>query len=232
MSPFSKTKKPEIKTKSKNKTTAVFVLIVFIILRVLNNIYKYYIYYSNPIIMKKRFQTKRIKQSIKFKRSKKNAGKHRKMSRKNGGTISPTQQPVKSSEFTWEKINEEILPFDSNKKYQVLTETFKPKIDEKIIYGKFWMKGCPYCDEIKEWWDVLVKELKTEYPNQFYNADFRQENVEEAKKLLKEKTGGTDDIPVNGYPTIYLIKNGKVNIYEKGGRTQTALKEWIISFLK
>lgn len=186
--------------------------------------------------MKKRFQTKRIKHSIKFKKSKttkKNVGKYRKMSRKNGGTLLPTHQPDNTSEFTWDKLNEEILPFDSNKKYEILKNTFnKTNFDKKILYGKFWMKGCPYCDKIKEWWDKLVKELETEYPTLLYNADFRQENVEEAKKALKEITNinETEDIPVNGYPTIYLIQNGKVNIYEKD-RTHKELKEWIISFL-
>jgi thiol-disulfide isomerase/thioredoxin len=201
--------------------------------------------------MKKRFQTKRIKRSIKLERSKSSKKnkvvKYRKMSRKNGGTrkfthfksnfpTRPTSPP--NSEFNWENINEEILPFDSNKKYEVLKDTFNKTVsdgnfDKIIIYGKFWMKGCGYCDAIKDIWDKLVKEIKTEYSTQFYNADFRQENIEEAKQVLKEKTN-VNDIPINGFPTIYLIKNGKVNIYEneKEGRTHKAMKEWIISFLK
>jgi len=127
-------------------------------------------------------------------------------------------------------VNEDILLFNSNEKYNVFRDKLnKPNLNKKIIYGKFWMEGCGFCIAIKDIWKDLVNELRNDYPSQLYDADFRQENIDEAKNILKEITN-VKDISISGYPTIYLIKNEKMYIYEND-RTLKSMKEWIVSFL-
>jgi thiol-disulfide isomerase/thioredoxin len=203
--------------------------------------------------MKKRFQTKHAKKSTKkkskyfrYKRTRKNiiggkiAGKtHNKTVNykltpyyiDKHITIEPIEKNKESIEWTdWEKVNEDILNFDSKQKHDVFKDHFnKSNVDEKIIYGKFWMEGCGFCIAIKNIWKDLVNEIRNDHPTQLYDADFRQENIDEAKRVLKEITN-VKDIPINGYPTIYLIKNEKVYIYDND-RTLKAMKEWILSFL-
>ena len=195
--------------------------------------------------MKKRFQTKHVKKSTRktpnyyrYKRTRKNiiGGKiadkiHKLTPYYVDKPIELVKKNKEGNEWTdWEKVNQEILYFDSTQKHNILKDQFnKPNFDGKIIYGKFWMEGCGFCIAMKKVWKELVNEVRNDYPTQLYDADFRQENIDQAKVILKEITN-VKDIPINGYPTIYLIKNERVYIYDND-RTLKAMKDWIVSFL-
>ena len=52
------------------------------------------------------------------------------------------------------------------------------------------------------------------------------ENAEEAKEVL---TPSNKSMVIDGYPTIYLIKNGEINYYQ-GERTENAILNWLSNY--
>jgi thiol-disulfide isomerase/thioredoxin len=126
----------------------------------------------------------------------------------------------------WNKFNTDILNYDSHAKREAIVTALN-KGTGKVIYGYFWMDGCGYCIHLHPIWATVVEEMRMKHP-EYFDADFRRENMDEAISVVSEKYKPTPQISVDSYPTIFLIKNGKLQYYE-GERTKDAIVNWVIT---
>jgi len=121
----------------------------------------------------------------------------------------------------WEWFNHHIM---KKSLYQKIL-LFKKNIGvvrNKIIYGKFWMNGCGYCEQIKDIWKKVVKTLNSDH--KYVNVDIISENVRAGADALNQLTGAS--VEANGYPTLYKIVNNTVEYYT-GERTYENIVNWL-----
>jgi len=168
---------------------------------------------------KKDTQHNRGKKYTQHKRGKKDTQHNRKELKK----VRFEQQPAEND---WDKFNTDILNYDSDAKKKEI-ENELGKGGGKVIYGYFWMDGCGYCNNLHPIWKTVVKEMRMNHP-EYFDANFRRENMDEAIEVVSEKYNPTTQIMVDSFPTIFLIKNGKLQYYE-GERTKDAIINWVIT---
>jgi thiol-disulfide isomerase/thioredoxin len=132
--------------------------------------------------------------------------------------------PKPNSDSIWVGINQNISNMEG---FDEKVNEFRKKMGNvkgKIVYGKFWMKGCIYCDNVKDTWDEVVRSLKKQ--RNYVNVDIVSENIEEGKKALKEQTGLRQDIKTDGFPQFYKIINKRLFLYN-GPRNVDDMKKWL-----
>ena len=93
-------------------------------------------------------------------------------------------------------------------------------MNPKVVVGKLYMNGCGHCESLKEPWSQMESKI---------GGKIKVEKIESAEmddRLLKlNKEHGSDVAVQGGYPTIFKIKNKKVEYYN-GERTAPALIKW------
>jgi len=139
--------------------------------------------------------------------------------------LTPHPTLEQSSTSKWNILNTILLNCESpEEKKKKITEAMT-KSNGKIIYGYFWMEGCGYCIPLHPIWRDVVTEMEATQPG-YFDVEFRKEHTEEARSFLKEKYNLGDDIVVDGYPTIFLIKNNKIEYYNDE-RTKDRIVQWL-----
>lgn len=126
-----------------------------------------------------------------------------------------------SSPIEWDKFNMGLV----NKSEDEKIEQFKKKIgnvDNKVVYGKFWMNGCTFCDNIKQTWGDVVNDFRGK--RKYVNVDIISENATAGVEALRQKTKVT--VSANGYPTLYKIINDRVDYYS-GDRSYSSIVSWL-----
>lgn len=125
------------------------------------------------------------------------------------------------------KINNWIdwTNFDWNDNYNINNIKYQIKNKGKTFYGKFWMENCPHCVAIVGVWKDVVDTMRNKNV-QYYDIDIEQTNVNKGKEFIKEVSSTQGEIPVNGYPTIYKIKNGEIQTFD-GNRTKEEIINWL-----
>ena len=124
----------------------------------------------------------------------------------------------------WKKLNDSIVNDEPNeKKEKILKELNKG--DGKTIYGYFWMKGCGHCEVLHPIWEDLVQEMRVNHPS-YFDTNFKSENVKEAASVLTDKYKLSNPVNVDGFPTIFLIKDNNLK-YHNGDRSKDSIIEWV-----
>jgi thiol-disulfide isomerase/thioredoxin len=90
---------------------------------------------------------------------------------------------------------------------------------KKIVIGKVYANWCGHCISLKPEW----KKMKTHIQNNYRGIDFIEAESSQTNKLnmLQHKY----NITASGYPTLFKIKEGKVELYN-GYRDANSLIEW------
>ena len=91
---------------------------------------------------------------------------------------------------------------------------------KKILIGKVYANWCGHCVSLKPEWQKMKNHIKKNYKHiEFIEAEVSQINK---VKNIKER----HNIQVNGYPTIFKIKeNGQLEYYS-GPRFSNDLIQW------
>ncbi len=93
-------------------------------------------------------------------------------------------------------------------------------MSQEVVVGKLYMNGCGHCESLKEPWSEMERKIG----GKIKVEKIESAEIEERLAKLNEKHGS--DVAVQGgYPTIFKIKNKKVEYYN-GERTAPALIKW------
>jgi hypothetical protein len=125
------------------------------------------------------------------------------------------------SSVDWVKFNASI----ANKGQEEKTEYFKNRmknVSGKVVYGKFWMNGCGFCNDIQPTWKGVVNNFRQDHT--YVNVDIINENAAAGVEALRQTTGVT--VSADGYPTLYKIKNNRVDYYS-GDRSYPSIVSWL-----
>jgi len=116
-----------------------------------------------------------------------------------------------------------------------------PKLDkETVIMGIIYAKWCPHCKDLipdennkeapPKWQQTM--DIIQEMPGRdrdMYHIKLEEEDINQHGKLdtFNKKCEGICETPitVNGYPTIFRINGGKLDIYD-GSRDPPIMAEW------
>ena len=97
---------------------------------------------------------------------------------------------------------------------------FYNEIGKRPIFVKFYMDGCPHCENMKPAWKELENSLINNYDGDFTIMSVNARTLNTLKSPITEK--------VQGFPTLFVInKNGSKGIDYNGTRT----KDDMLSFL-
>lgn len=93
-------------------------------------------------------------------------------------------------------------------------------MSQEVVVGKLYMNGCGHCESLKEPWSKMESKI---------GGKIKVEKIESAEmedRLAKLNKEHDSDVAIQGgYPTIFKIKNKKVEYYN-GERTADALIKW------
>jgi thiol-disulfide isomerase/thioredoxin len=87
------------------------------------------------------------------------------------------------------------------------------KHKQPVIVGKFYSNGCGHCISMQKEWHVFEKYLKKKMPHvKIKNVE--QSEIEEGKQDVNNLLHPHAKVQVNGFPTIFKFKNGKINYFD------------------
>ena len=93
-------------------------------------------------------------------------------------------------------------------------------MNPKVVVGKLYMNGCGHCESLEKPWSEMERTI---------GGKIKVEKIESAEiddRLVKLNKEHDSDVAIQGgYPTIFKIKNKKVEYYN-GERTAPALIKW------
>jgi thiol-disulfide isomerase/thioredoxin len=94
-------------------------------------------------------------------------------------------------------------------------------MSKKIVVGLVFAPWCGHCHALRPEWDKMKKELN----NDKYQVEEVSDSEMSSKIPRLNKKYGVQ-IVSDGFPTIFKIKNGKLDYY-KGARNMKAMKRWV-----
>ena len=109
--------------------------------------------------------------------------------------------------------------------------TRKHMVKPKIIIGKVYASWCSHCVELNKFWPNIISSVKKSLPNKNMIRFVSIEETGLDNKLnnfyKKYNITNSEKVKVNGYPTIFKIKNGIITYFD-GDRNEESLKNWIM----
>ena len=114
-------------------------------------------------------------------------------------------------------------------KVQHLNNTKKhhPHIKNSIVVGKIYADWCHYCQELIPVWKEMKKQLSGKNII-FKEIEQKLESQEINDINYTYLVGSNEKLVSKGYPTIFMIKNGKLN-YFNGPRTAKTIADWTMT---
>ena len=101
----------------------------------------------------------------------------------------------------------------------------------KIIIGKVYATWCGHCVELTKIWPQVIKGVKSSSPlkNSVRFVSIEEKGLDNKLKHFYKKyhISENEKIKVNGYPTIFKIKDGSITYFD-GERNVESIKNWII----
>lgn len=106
-------------------------------------------------------------------------------------------------------------------------KTLKNHKKPKIIIGLVYANWCGHCQALKPEWKKMKNKIKSsKIKNKSYFVEIEDSNLEKDAKINKINTHlKGEKLAINGYPTIFKIKGGKLEYY-KGGRSSNEMELW------
>jgi len=102
----------------------------------------------------------------------------------------------------------------------------------QTIIGKVYASWCGHCVELSKIWPTVIKETKASIPtkNAVRFVSIEEKGLDNKLKHFYKKyhISDSEKVKVNGYPTIFKIKNGTITYFE-GERNVESLKKWILA---
>lgn len=92
---------------------------------------------------------------------------------------------------------------------------------DSLVVRYYYLPTCGWCKKFQPEWETFKKNLEED-------AKLKPE----LKNVKTEEIDGSQKkVPVEGFPTVHLVKNGKVHEYS-GERTATSLMEEVLKLTK
>jgi len=126
--------------------------------------------------------------------------------------------------MNWKDFNNSIINDNPTEKKEKILNAIN-KGNGNVIYGYFWMDGCGHCEVLHPIWLDVINEMRINNP-EYFDTNFRSENANEAISVINDKYNPSKRISVDGFPTIYLIKNGNLK-YHTGERSKDSIIQWL-----
>ena len=113
-------------------------------------------------------------------------------------------------------------------------KTIRKNMKPKIIIGKIYATWCGHCVSLQPEWKLMKKEIMSAIPDkksilfvaiEQTDLDKKLHRFYNKYKLTTMEKDGLDN--VKGFPTIFKIKNGKIEYYE-GERQAGPMKDWVL----
>ena len=102
---------------------------------------------------------------------------------------------------------------------------FHNKKQTKIILGKVFAPWCGHCVELAPIWESLKKDNRMK--NYVHFIDINNEEYNSKNKIAEVNRKYNIKLEVNGFPTIFKIKNGKIEYFQEE-RTLNNIIEWTL----
>lgn len=118
------------------------------------------------------------------------------------------------------------LPTEGGKRHRRYRKTQKKKYPKKhITVGKIYANWCGHCQALKPEW-TKMRDILSKKRHPVYYVEIEESQIEQKLPALKQKYGV--DVTYSGFPTLFLIDNGKVKYYN-GNRTSHEMANWVMS---
>jgi thiol-disulfide isomerase/thioredoxin len=120
-----------------------------------------------------------------------------------------------------------LTPFNFEYKESIVKKNDK----RPVVFGRFWMEGCGHCIAMEEAWNEVLNKIKVflKMPH-VQHIDVEASNADNGQNEIKKVGKNKENVPVNGYPTIYAVKGGNIHVYG-GERVADKLFDWIKSIV-
>jgi thiol-disulfide isomerase/thioredoxin len=96
--------------------------------------------------------------------------------------------------------------------------------NNKVYIIKIWASWCGHCISLNKIWDEVKKKSSNVEFIEVENSEIENGALEKLNKDLK--LNGSNEITVDGYPTLVKVTNDKMEKYE-GARDISSLVVWI-----
>lgn len=99
---------------------------------------------------------------------------------------------------------------------------FYGEVGKHPIFVKFYMDGCPHCENMKQDWIELENELLKNYDGDLTIMSVNARTLNNLKSPLISS--------IRGFPTIFMInKNGSKGLEFEGDRTKDMMLQFLLS---
>lgn len=105
----------------------------------------------------------------------------------------------------------------------------KIKKNNKLIVGKVYALWCQYCIKMAPVFQKIKMEHK--YRNTVDFVEIQDNELEQKKHSINNKLNAPNKLEVNGFPTIFLIKNGNIHYFQGNNTDSAEMEKWIDSFI-
>jgi thiol-disulfide isomerase/thioredoxin len=110
------------------------------------------------------------------------------------------------------------------KKINILPENerlFYNEVGKRPVFVKFYMDGCPHCENMKPAWMDLENELMQKYQGDFTIMDVNARALNTLKSPITQY--------VEGFPSIFIIKkDGSKGLDFEGERTKDGMLKFLL----
>jgi thiol-disulfide isomerase/thioredoxin len=110
------------------------------------------------------------------------------------------------------------------KKINILPENeklFYDEVGKRPVFVKFYMDGCPHCENMKPAWIDLENELMQKYQGDFTIMDVNARALNTLKSPITQY--------VEGFPSIFIIKkDGSKGLDFEGERTKDDMLKFVL----
>ena len=154
---------------------------------------------------------------------------------KQGGSKKKSQHHTRSHKKSTKQLPKPITPVPMPLPVPVLytnqlnTTSQTNDLARKMIVGKIYANWCGHCKSLEPEWDSMKETVHNNLgKNGIQFVEIEDTNAKTEIDNLNEKylNGSADKVVSSGYPTIFIIRDGKVYYFE-GSRLAPNLNAWI-----